>query len=95
MAQTSLLSISGYTPESIPVISGFSHFANTEGLPLEIILMWCQERKFVVDWMDYIQGCLKDGHNFRTIRARIISACSDIYGRDYSKEIEKRLALLA
>jgi alanyl-tRNA synthetase len=85
------LVISGYS-NGIPVLAGISTFTNTHGLPLEIVLHFCKEKNYLVDWLDYVNGCLKDGHNFNTIKSRIEAACSDIYGKDYTKEIQKRLS---
>ena len=86
-----MLRYAGTTTEGRPVLSGMSYFTNTQGLPLEIVLMWCQEKDFVIDWLDYIAGCVADGHNLRTIESRIYSACLDVYGREYAKEVQKRL----
>lgn len=82
---------SGITPESRPVMAGVGTLCFTKGVPLEIILTVFQDKGFVVDWVDYIMTALNDGHNPRTIRARIESAVSDVYGKDYTKEVMARV----
>lgn len=72
-------------------MAGVGTLCFTKGVPLEIILTVFQDKGFVVDWVDYIMTALNDGHNPRTIRARIESAVSDVYGKDYTKEVMARV----
>jgi len=78
------------TPENYPVIAGVGSLCFSKGVPLEVVLTFFQTNKYVVDWCDYIVTAIKDGHNPRTIRARIDSAVTDIYGKDYAREVLER-----
>ncbi len=93
-----ILSVSGATQDGKAVMSGVGTMCSTHGVPLELVLSFFKTHEFdgktdhmVVDWMDYIQTCLNDGHNPRTIRARIQSAAGDVYGRVYSEELMTRV----
>lgn len=81
---------SGKTPEDKMVMAGWEPSASPHGVPLEIVLGFFHDKDYVVDWLDYIQTALLDGHNPRTIRARIESATADIYGGEYSKAVMER-----
>jgi hypothetical protein len=89
MRRSKILSISGYS-NGMPVLAGISTFTNTHGLPLEVVLHFCKCRNYLVDWQDYINGCLKDGHNLNTVKSRIEAACSDVYGRNYKSMSETK-----
>lgn len=85
---------SGITTEGLRVFKGVFALVGTHGIHLEVILHQFKDTGRVVDWIDYIKGALKDGHNPRTIRARVLSAVGDAYGTIYCKEIEYRVNLL-
>jgi hypothetical protein len=87
----SRLKIAGRTTSEQPVISGISFYTNTEGVPLDIVLLWCIQHGFVVDWIDYIQNCLSDGQNLSTITSRIMSAVTEIYGKSYASSFKTSL----
>jgi len=61
------------------VVSGVHKLVGTHGLPLEDVLIYFHEHKMVVDWVDYIVSARADGASFRTIRAKIEAAASEIY----------------
>ncbi len=82
--------LSGRTPENKIVLSGVGTLCFTHGVPLEVVLSFFQSHDLVVDWIDYIQTALLDGHNLRTIRARIESATADIYGGVYAAAVMER-----
>lgn len=73
---------SGITTEGLPVLANVFSLVGTHGIPLEIILYKFQQEGIVVDWEDYIKGALKDGHNPKTIKARILAAVGDVYGEN-------------
>jgi hypothetical protein len=93
------MKVSAKTPEGHAVISGVGTLCFTHGVPLEIVLGFFKDNDLVVDWFDYIRTALLDGHNPRTVRARIDSSTADIYGGAYAKEVvsrtDKVLALFA
>jgi len=82
---------SGITTCGKPVCGGAFAFVGTLGTPLEIVLSFFKENGMVMDWPNYIEGALGDGHKPRTVKARIIAAVGDVYGTEYRKQVELRL----
>lgn len=74
---------SGSAPDGKPVLSGVAAMSCTHGIPLEVTLAFFKDRGYVVDWPDYIRGCLTDGHKPATIRGRILAAVGDVHGPEY------------
>jgi hypothetical protein len=85
---------SGTTTDNRPVIAGVARLTTTHGLPLEVLLEYFRERSMVVDWVDYVACCLKDGHNPDTIRSRIETAIADVYGKQHKQAVLARLDLI-
>lgn len=88
------MDLAGKTSENQIVLNGVGTLCFTSGVPLEIVLGYFKDKGLVIDWLDYIKTALLDGHNPRTIRARIESATSDIYGGVYSKEVVSRANII-
>lgn len=86
---------SGHTVDGHTVLSDMFSFYGTHGVSLENILHYMKQNSLVMDWMNYIDGARKDGHKSRTIKARILSAVSEVYGKEYCKQVELRLDKLA
>lgn len=81
----------GFTTASQPVLGGVAALSCTHGVPLEVTLAFFKERQLVVDWPDYVTGCLADGHRPGTIRSRILAAVGDLYGSAYLEGFTPRL----
>jgi len=64
------------------------------GIPLETLLDMFNLKNWVVDWTDFVTGAKADGWNSRTIQAKVFASCSEVYGRDYAREVDNRLALI-
>ena len=88
------MDISGVTDENRLVISRVGPLCFSKGIPLELILEVFKKRNLVVDWVDYIDNALADGHNKSTIKSRILAAVGDVHGSVYAKEVAKRLKLV-
>ncbi len=82
---------SGTTTDGQPVLSGVAAMSCTHGIPLEVTLVYFRARGLVIDWPDYIEGCLSDGHKPGTIRSRILAAVGDVYGAGYLVAFTPRL----
>lgn len=88
------LKVAGKTEDGKLVMMGVGTLCFTAGVPLELILHHFKERNMVVDWVDYIQTALKDGHKPQTIMSRMEAALGDVYGKTYTAEIMKRARCL-
>ena len=93
MAKKRILKNNGKTEDERPVMGNTFSLLGTHGLPLEFILSYIQEKGLAVDWIDYINGALKDGANLDTVKARISSAVGDVHGPKYRDEVMKRVEL--
>jgi hypothetical protein len=82
-----VLSHAGKTTEGLSVLDGVGYACFSRGVPLEIVLEYFKSKNLVVDWCDYIDTAIKDGHSHRTIYAKIQSAVSEVYGRKYSEQV--------
>lgn len=89
-----ILSQSGKTDDGKPVFAGVGTLCFTRGVPLELVLHEFKTKGYVVDWLDYIQTAIKDGHNPRTIQARMEAALGDVMGKAYKEEVMKRTVAL-
>jgi len=85
-----ILNLAGKTIEGLPVIDGVGHACFSRGIPLEIVLEYFKSKNLVVDWCDYIDTAIADGHSIRTICAKMQSAISEVYGRKYSEQVMLR-----
>jgi hypothetical protein len=88
---SSVLRHVGKSTDGRPVFAGVQIMTGTHGVPLEMVLGMFEERGWVVDWLDYMEGALKDGANPRTIRARILSAVGEVYGPQYLRGFTEEL----
>ena len=85
------MKLTGKTTDQKDVYGDVFLYVGTHGIPLEIVLGFIKNKQGVVDWLEYIQSSLNDGHKIRTIKAKILSAIGEVYGNSYKKEFEKRL----
>lgn len=61
------------------------------GLPLEYCLEILNDHNMVVDWIDFIESSLKHGWKISTTLIRVETAVTEIYGKEYSDQVLKRL----
>lgn len=85
------LAVSGKTINDRLVVAGVGEMCFTAGVPLELILHVFKDKALVVDWIDYINTALRDGHKPNNIRSRIEAAVTDVHNKDYSNEVMKRI----
>jgi len=88
------IEISGKTTEDAHVMRGLFRFHADLGIPMDDLLDMVNARGWVVDWPDFIAGAKKDGWNDRTIISKIVSACTEVYGKEYAAEVEKRTLIV-
>lgn len=86
------LSFSGVTSDGVTrAVSGIFRFHSEHGLPLVDILDLLKTINVIIDWPDFIAGAKQDGWKDRTIVSKIVSACTEVYDKEYTAEVEKRL----
>lgn len=82
--------IAGVTDDNRHVIGDVGTFCFTHGIPLDTALSYFKQKNLVIDWINYIQNSLADGHRVNTIRSRVNTAVADVYGKTYFLEFSKR-----
>ena len=86
-----VITISGKTKDNKPVMQGVFRFHADLGIPIDDLLDIVNARGWVVDWPDFIAGAKQDGWNNRTIISKIVSACTEVYGKEHATEVERRV----
>jgi alanyl-tRNA synthetase len=87
------LKIVGLTQDNKTVVNGSKIFKIMEsvGLPLDIILYELKNNDLIVDWIDFYETALKSNWTIKTLFDRLEPALSDVYDKDMSEGILKRL----
>ena len=77
-------------------MSGYSvfKFIDSKGVPLENILMILEKDKYVIDWLDFITTSVEHKWRLKGTLVKIEKGTTEIYGKEYSLEIMKRLNLV-
>lgn len=88
-----ILTSNGKTTDDKLVIGNVFSLIGSHGLPLEVVLNWANENNLIIDWVNYIEGALKDGAKIETVKARISSAVADVHGPKYRDEVMKRVEI--
>ena len=86
-----ILGIAGKTQDDKPVMNNVFKLVGTHGTPLQDVLNYFKDNGLVIDWLDYIEGMLKDGANIETAKARIQACVGEVYGPKYRDEVMKRI----
>ena len=90
MAKKRKLELAGKTDEGKLVFKNVGYASFSLGVPIEVLLEHFKQKDWVVDWSDYIEETIKDGHNPRTVLAKIRAAVGEVYGPKYAEEVLKR-----
>ena len=85
------MKVVGITTDGQQVVTGVFDITTSIGLPLEMILEGLQKKNMVVDWIDFYQCGIKNHWKVKTIMIRIETTVEEVYGKDYCKEVMKRL----
>lgn len=78
------LRISGTTAEGGPVIAGLFPVVNSEGVALDMLLELFHDRRWTVDWFDFLVHARDFGWNLRTTLAKIHTAIEAIEGPTFA-----------
>lgn len=75
--KTDLLRQVGATTDGKPTMAGVYRLMETEGIPLEVILMGLREKGFVISWMHFYQEAASAGMEHGRILSRLDPAIVD------------------
>ncbi|HEY0132854.1 MAG TPA: hypothetical protein VGB85_02205 [Nannocystis sp.] len=74
------LRVSGTTSEGVPVIAGLFPVVNSEGVALDMLLELFHDRRWSVDWFDFLVHARDFGWNLRTTLGKIHTALEAVEG---------------
>lgn len=81
----------GVTPEGIKVVANTFKMFDAHGLPLDILLDLMKENNMIPDWKDFYDEASASGWKDKTIRNRVHTAVSAVYGDDFGNKVLSRL----
>ena len=81
------LKVIGKTSNGKLVLQGCFVFVSTKGLPLDILFLTLQNRKYVIDWIDFCDAAISDGWNIATLFSKLNVALFDVYGLKYRDNV--------
>jgi hypothetical protein len=71
---------SGTTTDGRPVVAGLFAVVNSEGVGLDVLLELLHDRRWVVDWLDFLRHARDFGWNLRTAAGKIHAAIEQVEG---------------
>ncbi len=74
------LRVSGASTAGMPVIAGLFPVVNSEGVGLDVLLELFHDRRWVVDWFDFLLTARDFGWNLRGTLAKVHAAMAAIEG---------------
>jgi hypothetical protein len=78
------LRVSGTTAEGSLVIAGLFPVVNSEGVALDMLLELFHDRRWCVDWFDFLLAARGFGWNLRTTLGKIHTAVEAVEGPGYA-----------
>ena len=78
------LRVSGSTAEGRPVVAGLFPVVNSEGVALDMLLELFHDRRWVVDWFDFLVHAAQFGWNLRTTLAKVHTALEAVEGTSFA-----------
>jgi len=73
------------------VIKGIGKFVDSQGLPLQFVLDELNKNNCLIDWVDFIEYTIVKNWNITNTLTKIEEACTEVFGKDYSEQIQIRL----
>lgn len=75
------------------VVDGVYYLYNTYGIPLEYICLVLAENNYIINWLNLITDATDVGMKQSNIISKIRTITLDVYGKDFSNQIIKRINL--
>tara|TARA_Y100000310_G_scaffold31833_1_gene30171 strand:- start:9690 stop:9965 length:276 start_codon:yes stop_codon:yes gene_type:complete len=88
------MKIKGKTKSGLYVVSNTYYYYNTYGIPLEYIVLFLADNGYIIDWLDLLSDATKMGMKPSNMIGKIRTATLDVYGKDVSNSIIKRINLM-
>lgn len=85
------LRVMGKSAAGAPVYGGTFQLVDGEGIALEVILMSLKELGAIHDWCLFALEAMSAGWTPRTIRARAVASCADVYGVQHAEAVGQGL----
>jgi len=64
---------------------------DTKGIPLDFLLSSLKEKDYVIDWIEFVNTSLEHNWKLKGTIIKIEQALIDIYGREYTDIIVRKL----
>ncbi len=81
----------GMTTDDKCVMSGVYRFAETYGLPLDMIFTIMQERNQMPSWVSFYKEAKSAGMKHRRIIAKLSEPMREVFGADFTTHVLGRL----
>lgn len=85
---------SGTTTDGRPVVAGVFAVVNSEGVGLDVLLELLHDRRWVVDWLDFLRHAREFGWNLRTSVGKIHAALEQVEGPQVAAAWHERARVL-
>ena len=76
---------SGTTSDGRPVVAGLFSVVNSEGVALDMLLELFHDRRWCVDWFDFLLSARSFGWNLRTTLGKIHTAVEAVEDELYAR----------
>lgn len=84
----------GVTTEGLRVLAGFFPLANSEGIPVEVLMANFRAEGIMGDWADFVCEARNHGWNMAALHTRLVTAARDVYGPVWAEGFQQRLSEL-
>lgn len=81
------------TPEGVYVVDGVFRVFDSLGMPLDEIFNQCKQRNLMPSWTHFYDDARIQGWSHETIMNRLETTIPDIYGKEFSDNVMKRLQI--
>jgi len=88
------MEIIGQTSNKLLVVNGAYHLYSTFGIPLEYICLVLSQNRYIIDWLGLISDAIGVGMKQSNIISKVKVVTLDVYGKEFSDAVMKRINLL-
>jgi hypothetical protein len=88
------IKLQGTTEDGKPVAAGLFKLFDSQGIPLDVLFVTCQENGIVPDWIAFCEEVYQQGWTDKALIRRLDPVLADIYGPEYRDVVMGRLKLI-